>query len=104
MLSVDQLAALRQFDTPTICNAIETFGVRGRVEGFTGMDIRCILPSLGVIVGYAVTMTVDSTTPDAAQTEEGYAAWLHAMEAAATTALTTNKPCIVSSGILSVQP
>jgi regulator of RNase E activity RraA len=82
MLTVDQLAVFRQFDTPTICNAIETFEVRGRAEGFTGMDIRCIAPSLGAMVGYAVTVTVDSTTPYALQTEEGYAAWLQAMEAA----------------------
>jgi regulator of RNase E activity RraA len=82
MLSAEQLETLRQFDTPTICNAIESFQVRGRIEGFTGMDIRCLVPGLGIMVGYAVTMTVDSTTPDAPQTEEGYSAWLHAMEAA----------------------
>jgi regulator of RNase E activity RraA len=82
MLTAQQLVTLRYFDTPTICNAIETFRVRGRVEGFTGMDIRCLVPSLGVMVGYAVTMTVDSTTPDAPQTEEGYRAWLEAMDAA----------------------
>jgi 4-hydroxy-4-methyl-2-oxoglutarate aldolase len=81
MLTTQQLENLRRFDTPTICNAVESFRVRGRVDGFTGVDIRCILPSLGVMVGYAVTLTVDSTTPDAAQSEEGYAAWLNAMQA-----------------------
>lgn len=34
-LTQEQLDALAQFDTPTICNAIEGFGVRGRTEGFT---------------------------------------------------------------------
>ena len=67
VLSADQLAALRALDTPTVCNAIESFKVRGRVEGFCGMDVRCLSPELGVMVGYAVTLTVDSTTPDAPQ-------------------------------------
>ena len=81
LLSTEQLDALRQIDTPTICNAIEHFKVRGRIDGFMGMDVRCLLPSLGVMVGYAVTVTVDTTTPDLPQTEEGYAAWLRAMDA-----------------------
>ena len=44
MLTPEQIQALRQVDTPTICNAIETFNISGRVEGFMGMAIRCLLP------------------------------------------------------------
>ena len=80
-LSSEQLAALRAIDTPTVCNAIETFQVRGRVEGFLGMDTRCLLPELGTMVGYAITVTVDSTTPDVPRSEEAWLAWLKAMEA-----------------------
>jgi len=82
-LTPEQLAALRAIDTPTICNAIETFRARGRVEGYLGMDIRCLLPSLGTMVGYAVTVTVDSTTPDVPSSAEVWLAWLEAMEASA---------------------
>jgi regulator of RNase E activity RraA len=63
-LSTEQIEDLKAIDTPTICNAIETFQVRGRIEGFLGMDIRCLLPDLGTMVGYAITVTADSTTPD----------------------------------------
>lgn len=80
-LSSEQLAALKAIDTPTICNAIETFQIRGRIEGFLGMDIRCLLPDLGTMVGYAITVTVDSTTPDVPRSEEAWLAWLKAMEA-----------------------
>jgi 4-hydroxy-4-methyl-2-oxoglutarate aldolase len=78
-LSTEQLAALRALDTPTICNAIETFKVRGRVEGFCGMDVRCLSPELGVMVGYAVTLTVDSTTPGAPSDDRVWHAWMRAM-------------------------
>ncbi len=79
-LSTEQLKALKAIDTPTICNAIETFQVRGRVEGFMGMDIRCLLPELGTMLGYAITVTVDSTTPDISRSSDAWLAWLKAME------------------------
>ena len=78
-LSSEQLAALRALDTPTVCNAIEKFKVRGRVEGFFGMDVGCLSPQLGVMLGYAVTLKVDSTTPDAQQDDRVWRAWMQAM-------------------------
>ena len=78
-LSSDQLAALRALHTPTVCNAIEKFKVRGRVEGFFGMDVGCLSPQLGVMLGYAVTLKVDSTTPDAQQDDRVWRAWMQAM-------------------------
>jgi 4-hydroxy-4-methyl-2-oxoglutarate aldolase len=57
-----QLEALKRIDSPTIANAIETFGVRPHTSGFMGSEIRCLSPELGVMVGYAVTATVDSQT------------------------------------------
>lgn len=62
VLTPDQIDALRRIDSPTIANAIETFKVRPRVQGYVGFDIRCIFPDLPPSVGYAVTCTVDSTT------------------------------------------
>ncbi len=62
MLNYDELAALKRIDSPTISNAIETFKLRPRLEGFVGFDIKCIYPELPPTVGYAVTCTVDSTT------------------------------------------
>lgn len=80
ILTAEQLQALKAIDTPTICNAIETFQVRGRVEGFLTMNIRCLLPELGTMVGYAIPMTVDSTTPDIPQDPQVWYQWMKAME------------------------
>lgn len=57
-----ELDALRQIDTATIANAIEHFDIRSNTEGFMGWDIRCMFPEMGVMVGYAVTATLDTTT------------------------------------------
>lgn len=61
-LSDEQLDALRRIDSPTISNAIERFGVRRRVDGFAGWQLRCAFPELGSTIGYAVTCTADSTS------------------------------------------
>jgi 4-hydroxy-4-methyl-2-oxoglutarate aldolase len=50
--------ALRRYDTPTLANAIEELDVRPRDEGFASLDVRCMFPELGVMVGYAVTATI----------------------------------------------
>jgi 4-hydroxy-4-methyl-2-oxoglutarate aldolase len=55
LLTPDQIAALKRYNTPTISNAIELFNVRPRHVGFLPHTIRCLLPNLGPIVGYAVT-------------------------------------------------
>jgi regulator of RNase E activity RraA len=80
-LTPQQINELKSIDTPTICNAIEKFKARGRVEGFMGMDIRCLLPELGTMLGYAITVTVDSTTEGAPLDKQGWFNWLKAMEA-----------------------
>ncbi len=54
-LSAEQIEGLRRYNTPTISNAIEVFNVRPRHQGFLPHQVRCLLPDLGVIVGYAVT-------------------------------------------------
>jgi 4-hydroxy-4-methyl-2-oxoglutarate aldolase len=57
-LSPDLLSELRRYDTPTLSNAIESFDIRPRDEGFANMDVRCMFPDLGVMVGYAATATI----------------------------------------------
>lgn len=53
---------LREFDSPTVANAIELFQVRDRTEGYASMELRCFFPDLKPMVGYAITCTADSTT------------------------------------------
>ncbi len=62
-LTPEQLRELTAMDSATVANAVERFKVRGSTEGYMGMDIRCQFPEFGVMAGYAVTATVDSTTP-----------------------------------------
>ncbi len=57
-LTPEELNALRAITTPTVCNAIETFRVRPRNEGFMDSTITCRFPELGPVVGYAVTARI----------------------------------------------
>ncbi len=66
-LSLDQLEALKKYNTPTIANAIEIFNLRGRHLGFLPHQIRCLFPDLGPMVGYAVTSVTQAAPP----TEKG---------------------------------
>jgi 4-hydroxy-4-methyl-2-oxoglutarate aldolase len=59
-LDEKQLAYLRSVDSPTLANAIEQLKLRDRCEGFVGGSIRCQFPDLGVMVGAALTVTMDS--------------------------------------------
>jgi regulator of RNase E activity RraA len=51
----DAWDALLSLDSPTVANAIETFGARPHPEGYTGPEIRCLFPQLGTMLGYACT-------------------------------------------------
>jgi 4-hydroxy-4-methyl-2-oxoglutarate aldolase len=72
------LEKLRATDTPTISNAIELYRVRDRTEGFTGFDIRCLFPDLGVMLGYAVTAICDNR-PGPVAGRQAYFRWLEAI-------------------------
>jgi 4-hydroxy-4-methyl-2-oxoglutarate aldolase len=62
-LTPEQLRALAHLDTCTVANAIEPFQVRLRNEGFCDGSIRCLLPLLPPVVGYAVTGKIRSAVP-----------------------------------------
>jgi len=62
-LLAKELEALRKVSTPAVCNAIETFNVRPRNEGFMTSEIRCLFPDLGVMVGYAATARIVTDEP-----------------------------------------
>ena len=49
------LEMLGRFDTPTICNVIELFGVRPRDQGYMDHRIRCAFPEMPPMVGLAAT-------------------------------------------------
>ncbi len=62
-LSNEELAALRQLNSPTISNAIEMFDVQPRNVGFMDSRIKCLFPDLGVMIGYATTVTIAAELP-----------------------------------------
>ncbi len=62
-LTPGELQALGRLDTCTVANAIETFGLRLRNEGYTGPAARCFTPQLPPVVGYAETLRVRSSSP-----------------------------------------
>ena len=55
VLSPEAIERLKQYNTPTVSNAIEVFNVRPRHVGYLPHRIRSLTPGLGVMVGYAVT-------------------------------------------------
>ena len=62
-LSPDDLALLRRYDTPTVCNVIELFDVRPREAGYMDGRIQACYPKLPPMVGYASTATFRSAAP-----------------------------------------
>jgi len=66
ILSPEQLEALRRLNACTLANAIETFEVRLRNEGFTDGALRCLFPELPPVVGYAATIKIRGSAPPTA--------------------------------------
>jgi len=62
-LKPEELAALRRLGSCPVADAIETFDVRLRNEGFMDASIRCLFPTLPSMVGYAVTARVRTSEP-----------------------------------------
>ena len=58
-----QLESLRRYGTCAVANAIETFNVRLRNEGYTDMSVRCLVPRSEPMLGFAVTMRMKSGNP-----------------------------------------
>ncbi len=74
--------ALKLIDTPTLSNAIELFKVRDRTEGYLGAEIRCLFPDMGTMLGYALTIEADSTTPGPVPPRDAFFAVWEALEQA----------------------
>ncbi|MDR1520385.1 MAG: RraA family protein [Planctomycetota bacterium] len=62
-LTSSQLEEIKQFDCPTVCNAIECFGVRPRNDGFAlpGMTPRTLVDER--LLGYAATAKISALHP-----------------------------------------
>lgn len=63
VISNENIEKLKNISSPTVCNAIESFKVRDETDGYTTSELRCMRPELRPMVGYAITVTIDTTTP-----------------------------------------
>jgi 4-hydroxy-4-methyl-2-oxoglutarate aldolase len=63
VLAPHHLEALGRLSTAAVVDAIETFDVRLRNEGFVDGTIHCWLPELRPMVGYAATVRVRTSIP-----------------------------------------
>lgn len=68
----DWIEYLKTVDTPTLSNAIEVLDVRPRAQGFTPLQVRCLFPEFGRMVGYAVTAQVETVTQTGPGGPEGH--------------------------------
>lgn len=79
-LSPETFEQLRAIDSATVANAIEKFRVRPDTWGFTGPDLRCLFPELGVMLGYAVTGVMGPREVGDTSFREGWLAYAQAIE------------------------
>jgi len=65
MITKEQLEAIKAYDVPTVCNAMECFGYMSRSDGYiSGTDIKDIVPSPGGrMIGFAATAKYTTANP-----------------------------------------
>ncbi len=69
-ITADDLRALTQWDTPTICNALEEIVPDRRGFGYTTQPLVALDPNLPPICGYARTATIRAAEPSALSGEK----------------------------------
>ncbi|MDR1194711.1 MAG: RraA family protein [Peptococcaceae bacterium] len=70
MLTKEGLEELRQFDTPTVWNALEGYKLRPNTTGFTYPGLSRRTPERAPMVGYAVTAKVSGVEPPTAEQKD----------------------------------
>ena len=59
---MDDITVLEQFDTPTICNALELIDSSRKDGGYTKFNVTAVNAAAGPIAGFALTATMRSRT------------------------------------------
>lgn len=65
--------ALKAYDTPTVCNALEIVAPERRAVGFTVEPLVAARPTLAPMVGYARTATIRARQPNTLEAAEAKA-------------------------------
>jgi 4-hydroxy-4-methyl-2-oxoglutarate aldolase len=63
VLTPELVEQYRRLNGPSVSNAIETFDVRLRNEGFADGRVRCLFPKQAPVIGYAVTARIRCSAP-----------------------------------------
>jgi regulator of RNase E activity RraA len=63
VLTPDLVDRYRRLDGASVSNAIETFELRLRNEGFADGRLRCLFPKLPAVIGHAVTARIRCSAP-----------------------------------------
>lgn len=63
VLTAELVQRYRALDSPSVSDAIETFDLRLRNEGFTDGRLRGLLPNQPPVIGYAVTARIRCSAP-----------------------------------------
>ncbi len=82
-MNIDNIQKLLEFDTPTVANGVGLLGVRDPATGYTGPDVRALMPEMGVRVGVAVTARMDTTSPGTDDPPSLFKDWLRLIREAA---------------------
>lgn len=77
---IDNILKLLEFDTPTVANGVEQLEIRDPSVGYTGPDVRALMPDMGPCVGIAVTARLDTTTAGTDRPPSLFYDWLRHME------------------------
>ncbi len=78
-LTAEQLETLRQIPSCSIANAIETFDVLPRTQGFMLPAIKSIFPNMGHMIGYAVTGVISAQMPPSEHMSVSRLDWVDAI-------------------------
>lgn len=82
-MDLEKIKKLAEFDTPTVANGIELLAKRDPSGGYTGPDVRALMPEMGVRFGVAVTARLDTTSAGTDTVTSMFDDWLRLIQAAA---------------------
>lgn len=81
-MDLEKVLKLAEFDTPTAANGLELLGYRDPTVGYTGPDVRAMMPDMGIRIGVAVTARLDTTTAGTDKPKSLFHDWLRLIQAA----------------------
>src|ERR1051325_1351034 len=86
-MNIENIRKLLEFDTPTVSNGFDVLRVRDPSNGYTGPDVRALMPDFGPRVGIAVTSRMDTTSGGVDNPPSLMKDWIRLMAEAAKTGL-----------------